>query len=103
MKPTPYKVETYRVVIPSKRGVASVGALRGVAERRMAPEMADPFDLMEDHATLVSSVVIAYNKVQWLVRRFVVAFSGMPSEQAQDAFFTLKCDEPSVTGRWPQA
>jgi hypothetical protein len=55
--------------------------------------MADPFDLMEDHATLIGSVVIAYNRVQWLLAVLFVAFSDMPPEQAQDAFFGTKSDK----------
>jgi hypothetical protein len=54
--------------------------------------MADPLDLMNEHATLIGSVVIAYNKVQHLIFVLFVAFSGMPDEQASDVFFALKSD-----------
>jgi hypothetical protein len=40
--------------------------------------MADPLDLMNEHATLIGSVVIAYNKVQHVIFVLFVAFSGMP-------------------------
>ena len=54
--------------------------------------MADPLDLMAEHAQLIGSVVIAYNRVQWLISVLFVAFSGMPDEQAQDVFFAVKSD-----------
>ncbi len=54
--------------------------------------MADPFDLMEDHAKLIGSVVIAYNRVQSLLAVLFVAFSDMPAEQAKGAFFSIKSD-----------
>jgi hypothetical protein len=54
--------------------------------------MADPTDLMKAHATLIGSIVIAYNEVQYLVFVLFVAFSGMPFEQARSVFFALKSD-----------
>jgi hypothetical protein len=54
--------------------------------------MADPLDLMEEHAKLVGSVVIAYNRVQHLIFVLFVAFSGMPTERASDIFFALRSD-----------
>ena len=54
--------------------------------------MADPLDLMNEHATLIGSVVIAYNKIHWVISVLFVAFSGMPAEEARDVFFALKSD-----------
>jgi len=54
--------------------------------------MADPPDLITEHAELIGRVVIAWNDVQWLVSVLFVDFSGMPDEQARDVFFTLKSD-----------
>lgn len=46
--------------------------------------MADPLDTLAEHAALIGSVVIAYNRVQWLVSVLFVAFSGMPMTIATD-------------------
>jgi hypothetical protein len=54
--------------------------------------MADPLDLMEEHATLIGGVVIAYNRVQHRIFDLFAAFSGMPAEQASGVFFALKSD-----------
>jgi hypothetical protein len=54
--------------------------------------MADPLDPMNEHATLIGSVVIAYNKIHWVISVLFVAFSGMPTEEARDVFFALKSD-----------
>jgi hypothetical protein len=54
--------------------------------------MAEAQDLMTEHAQLIGSVVIAYNKVQWVIFVLFVALSGMPAEEARDIFFALKSD-----------
>ena len=54
--------------------------------------MAEAQDLLTEHAQLIGSVVIAYNKVQWVISVLFVALSGMPAEEARDIFFTLKSD-----------
>ena len=50
--------------------------------RKGVTTMADPLDLMNEHAMLIGSVVIAYNKVQHLILGLFVAFIRMPAEQA---------------------
>jgi hypothetical protein len=49
--------------------------------------MADPLDLMNEHATLIGSVVIACNKIHWVISVLFVAFSGMPARGSPRRIF----------------